>query len=111
MVKDAEFLPRARQEQRVPHPAIGVAGVQFGWNDNCIQAASKGSRGKASSTHLVSCRQTILEVPNDAGLGLRWRAPHARPFYDTQRPPGIQSRAACAMNCRLSGSVHQLCEE
>ena len=49
--------------------------------------------------------QADLEVPNDAGLGLRWRAPHPRPFYDTQMPPGIQSRAACAMNCRLSGSV------
>jgi hypothetical protein len=23
-----------------------------------------------------------------------------RPFYDTQRPPGSENRAACAMNCR-----------
>src|SRR5262249_15470726 len=29
----AEFLPRARQEQRVLHPAVGVAGIERGWND------------------------------------------------------------------------------
>src|SRR5262249_60889882 len=38
MVKGAEFLPRARQEQRVFDPAVGVAGVERGWNDVEISA-------------------------------------------------------------------------
>src|SRR5262245_66027182 len=78
-----------------------------------VRAPNQGDKCGVSRsvTTRPNVGHTLLEVPNDAGLGLRWRAPHPRPFYDTQRPPGIQSRAACAMNCRLSGSVHQLCEE
>src|SRR5262249_60833623 len=33
MRKGAEFLPRARQEQRGPAPAVGAAGGELGWNN------------------------------------------------------------------------------
>src|SRR5947209_17763966 len=42
MVENTEFLPRARQEQRVRHPAIPVTGIEPAGND--IEVAAQDQR-------------------------------------------------------------------
>src|SRR5262245_63556202 len=73
-----------------------------------VRAPNQGDKCGVSRsvTTRPNVGHTLLEVPNDAGLGLRWRAPHPRPFHGLPRPACFYSLAVAGTEPAANRTAH-----